>query len=476
MDLEFYNQEVDKILWDIIGSDSFLEDDLPILIDTITNTIYMYHKNITKENLWIIINHLMEQKYQKRYTYNNNSEYNKVDDFADKISINNCKDLVSHRYDVSNFEKEIHITRYNRVLKIKDIPQHEQKSKEWLDQRNRCITATAIAIVLDEDPYKHPAELLLDKCGKGIPFEDNENTHHGKKYELIGNMYYCFRNNVQVGEYGLIQHEDYPFIGASPDGICDKYTLNGTALSKLVGRLLEIKFPRTRNINVEGSLDGDICPHQYYIQCLTQLFVTELDECDFLQCKMEEYKSWNEFVNDTDPIIPGLSKTTKLEKGCLIQLLPKKQLLEHNSLFKAQYIYPPKLHLSPQEIEKWIASEVLKFPQNQLANNYVIDKVIYWRFMKITCNLIKADHEWFESKVPTLKQFWLYVKFYRKHPDILNSLVEFINETGFRNSDKIFKKVHDDYLSVKKKSKYKPLYQTKNPWRIQLNEKYKYKK
>ena len=52
--------------------------------------------------------------------------------------------------------------------------------------------------------------------------------------------------NVKVDEYGLLQHDKYPFIGASPDGICDKTTLDGNKLTKLVGRLLEIGGNFTR--------------------------------------------------------------------------------------------------------------------------------------------------------------------------------------------------------------------------------------
>ena len=79
-------------------------------------------------------------------------------------------------------------------------------------------------------------------------------------------------------------------------------------LSKLVGRLLEIKCPNKRKINTTGSLDGDICPHYYFVQVQTQLYVTQMDECDFLQCQIEEYDSWEDFKLDSNPIIPGLSK------------------------------------------------------------------------------------------------------------------------------------------------------------------------
>src|SRR5690606_9969687 len=155
----------------------------------------------------------------------------------------------------------------------------------------KCITATKVSTAIDEDPYEHPATLLLDKCGRGEPFVENKFVHHGKKYEDIGAMFYSCRNNVKMQEYGLLQDDRFPFIGASPDGICLKKTYDGNGLTKLVGRLLEIKFPATRPILTKGDLNGVICPRQYYLQCLTQMYVTKMDECDFLQCKVDEYDS-----------------------------------------------------------------------------------------------------------------------------------------------------------------------------------------
>lgn len=399
-----------------------------------------------------------------------------INENRDKIQFSSADDLVSHRYDYDGdtFQEDVYIRRKKRVIEIKKIPQVEQKSQAWLDQRNQCLTATAVAIALDEDPYKYPAELLLDKCGRGVPFEENENVHHGKKYEQVGNMFYAFRNNVSVGEYGLLQHDKYSFIGASPDGICNKTTLNGDKLTKLVGRLLEIKFPKTRKIVTEGKLDGDIVPHYYYVQIQTQLFVTGLDECDFLQCKPEEYESWEDYVKDSYPNIPGLSKKTNLEKGCLIQLLPKKMVGGDPKmcLYHGKYIYPPRLHMNNEEIQKWIADEVMHFHTNELSKDYLIDRIIYWRLSEVTCHLVKAETKKFEANIPILKQFWDYVLFYRDHPKKLDRLVKYIEEIGFRNSAIIFERVHQDYCSVHKNTKYEPLYQKETEWRKKYNEKY----
>ncbi len=554
-----YNEEVDKILFDAIGNDYFSDADLPQLVELVSDTIYQYNTELGKENLKLVVEYLIQHKYQKIYVYNAESEFNKSvvksepnkniiksesnkniiklesnknivkselspkkssdasesDDDTDsdimslsetytknldskndnelnsvsnyinselasetieKVTCSCAKDLISHRYDypLNTYKESIYNRRTKRIIDIKKIPQHEQKSSAWLKQRSECLTATAIATVLDEDPYKYPAELLLDKCGRGPPFIDNENVHHGKKYEQVGTMFYSYRNNVVVAEYGLIQHSGYKFIGASPDGICEKKTLESDNLTKLVGRLLEIKFPKTRKILTEGHLDGDICPHYYYVQVQTQLYVTEMDECDFLQCQIEEYESWEDFIKDSNSAIPGLSKKTNLEKGCLIQLLPKKMIGgdANMCLYSAQYIYPPKLHMTNDEIQKWLSTELLNYHDNEFSKEYLIDRIIYWRLAKVACNLIKADTKWFESKIPMLKQFWNYVIFYRNNPKKLDRLVKYIEDIGAKNSADIFTRVNKDYLSSNPNSKYKPLYQKETEWRIKYNKKY----
>ena len=480
MTLFYYNQEIDKILWDLLGNDYFTETDLDDVIKFVTDTIYQYDQTIKKSNLKSVIKFVIENKYSKHYIYDTQVEYNQVeigseekieddDDDNDKVRLSSYKDLISHHYDYKypNYRRSTYKLRKKRVEEINKIPQNEQKSDAWKLQRTKCLTATAVAVALDEDPYNYPIELLMDKCGKGIPFIENKNVHHGKKYEEIGNMYYSFRNNIIVKEYGLIQHSEHEFIGASPDGICSARAKDSDSLSKLVGRLLEIKFPKTRKILTEGEFDGDICPHQYFVQVQTQLFVTELDECDFLQCEVEEYDSWEDFIQDSHPTIPGLSKETCLEKGCLIQLLPKDMIGSDADmcLYNGKYIYPPKLHMTKEEIEKWIAQELLNFHLNDHSDKYMIDRIIYWKFTKISCELIQSDSEWIKSKIPMLKQFWDYVLFYRNNGEKLDELVEFMKTSNKKDSAEIFSKVHRDYKSVNVETEYQALYQEKSYWR-----------
>ena len=367
--------DLDKIMIDLVGKVNIREEDLTDIVNYVVDTIFQFDQTIDRENLTVIIEHYITQRYTKCYVYQDRPVVKqtggslKIELDGDTLSFDDidldqtepshictryvCPELteplsdISHVFDYDKpvFTNAEHLVKLARVTELKKIPFIEQKSAQWLQQRTGCLTATAIATVLDMDPYKYPVEILLDKCGRGTPFVDNENTHHGKKYEHIGNMFYSYRRNVNVGEYGLLFHPTYAFIGASPDGICSAYTADKTRLSSLVGRLLEIKFPKRRRIKTMGKLDGDICPHYYWVQVQTQLFVTKLSECDFLQCAVEEYGNWDMYVADS-ATNESLSKKTGLERGCLIQLLPISMIGGEDTakcLYNAKYIYPPKI-------------------------------------------------------------------------------------------------------------------------------------
>lgn len=389
-----------------------------------------------------------------------------------KNKLDAVKHLVCHRADVlgNQYTTQKYLNRSNKVNQLKNLPQPVQKSQEWYQQRSTCLTATSISTVIDEDPYHYPIDILFDKCGQSAPFIENADVHHGKKYEQIGTLFYSFRNHVKVAEYGLLQSNQTSFIAASPDGICES-VCPSNHLTKMVGRLLEIKFPRRRRIITTGTLDGEICPHYYYVQVQTQLYVTQLDECDFLQCKVEEYDSYEDYVNDGTDSLPGLSKSSLLEKGCLIQLLPKANILKADGLFLAKYIYPPKLHMTLEEIEKWVAQTFLTYHQSEHAADYVLDRVIYWKLSKIACHLITADKDWFNSKLPMLHQFWDYVQFYRQHPDHLTDLIEWVQKMGKSQSKEIFQKIHTDFSQIHPNENV-PLYQKPTYWRKQYNQKF----
>ena len=221
--------------------------------------------------------------------------------------------------DVYNSDDKRRCKTFMRLCKI-ILP--EQRSDAWFAMREGMITASDLGTALNLNHYEKPFGFIMKKLVEK-PFETNEPCHHGKKYEDVACSAYSNRNDVIVREFGLIQHPELKIVGSSPDGICSKYKLDGKTKSKMVGRMLEIKCPWRRKINLTGPIIDHICPIYYWAQTQAQLECCDLDHCDFCQCTISEYESREEFIDDTDHAKPYLSKSKGLEKGCILQLMPK---------------------------------------------------------------------------------------------------------------------------------------------------------
>lgn len=338
-------------------------------------------------------------------------------------------------------EKAIKFGKQFDVLRAIVLP--EQKSPEWFEMRNGKITASDGGTVLDVNSHEPQFKFIIKKT-LFPPFESNEFVHHGTKYEDIATMIYEYRMNVMTDEFGLIGHPKYNFLGASPDRICNKYKLDGIHKSKYIGRMLEIKCPYVRKIKMTGPIIDNICPIYYWVQTQLQLECCDLEECDFWQTEIKEYESRYDFNEDTDPDEPFRSKTTKFEKGCVIQLLPKKRMMEtiekdYNQVVyeSSKYIYPPKVEMSPHDCDVWISEALTDMRYDKKYDDYYFDKVIYWKLVTSKNVLINRDRKWFADSLPQLKQMWDYVLFFRENEDKLQLLVDYINSRERKKNKEI---------------------------------------
>lgn len=345
-------------------------------------------------------------------------------------------------YKYSEYKSEIYKMREKQIDILKKIPQFEQKSEEWFKQRDEMITASDIGSVLDINHYEPRYKIVLKKCGKGLEYKDNIFVHHGKKYEEIATKIYEYRYNIKVDEYGLIPHPTISYIGASPDGICSKYTLDGK-LSKMIGRMLEIKCPLRREIKCEGEIYGVICPEYYWAQVQVQLEVCNLDECDFWQCKIEEYNDRKEFVEDTNyksKETLHLSIEHNMEKGAIIQLLPNSEI-DNPCVFSSKYIYPPRIDMSPEEYDLWIVKSL-----ENIDKDYYFDKIIYWKLTRAHNVMIKRDKKWFKKVLPQITETWDFITYYRKNDNLLEDMNNFVNSNKYKknNNDLIIKYIKNE--------------------------------
>ena len=119
--------------------------------------------------------------------------------------------------------------QYNEIdiifNKLCNIPQYEQRTTEWYEYRKHRITASDTAVAIDLNPYECSENFIVNKC-EGSTMIDNAAMFHGRKYEHVANAIYENIYDVKVKEFGALPSDIYNFLGASPDGICDKYTLD----------------------------------------------------------------------------------------------------------------------------------------------------------------------------------------------------------------------------------------------------------
>lgn len=189
---------------------------------------------------------------------------------------------------------------------IQNIPQYSQhnpdgpgKNPLWLNQRKNKLTSSDAATALGINPYKKPAELLLEKCGAGRSFFGNESTLHGEKYEDEAISKYEFLMGKKNYDFGMISYSDvnpirkcnkfnhdmYDFLGGSPDGI----SVDVEDVEKMT--LVEVKCPLRRKIK-----HGQI-PHYYMPQVQLNMFILDLEIADFIEYIPGIFPGTNEEIN-----------------------------------------------------------------------------------------------------------------------------------------------------------------------------------
>ena len=274
--------------------------------------------------------------------------------------------------------KDPDIEYVNSVFeKIKNKEQPDQRTDEWFNFRWNMLTASSIFKAIDSQAKKN--ELILDKCRpinkKKYSTVNTESAFHfGHKFEPLSTNFYEHLYQTKIGEFGCIRHDDYNFLGASPDGI------NIDIKNKRFGRLLEIKNPKSREIT-------GIPKKEYWIQMQIQMEVWNLDECDFLETKFVEYNSEEEFNLDGN----WYFTKDKKHKGIFVQF--------QTNDYKPHYEYPP-FNLSPNNFDIWYNKI------REKNSNMTWIKNIYWKLDTYSCILVTRNKLWFKTVLPQFKEIW----------------------------------------------------------------------
>lgn len=398
--------------------------------DTNLSTISIMKNQVMKElqieypdTTLTIVSELFNRLYNTKYEYNPMNFDNGM----------NCFREFEETYDDFEVPEEYKKLdeHFNKLLKL---PQPAQRSKEWYDYRYNRITASDTAAAIDLNPYEPVEGFILKKCDPNFPFRDNATVFHGKKYEPTATMIYEHIYNSRVFEFGALPSEKHSILGASPDGICSKYTLDNKFSTRL-GTMLEIKCPVTRDFYTHGEIAGEICPFYYYCQVQQQLACCELQKCDFWQCKILEYETRQAYLSDTCNDCSNTVGTesekivvdNRLKKGIILEFYPKNFVPEFDgdqAEWKSKYIIPKRLDMNEEQYDMWVIQMLDSYKTNypEIYEKYYFNKIIYWKLHGSHNVTIDYDEKFMNSILPILEDTWSKIVYYRKNHDKLQEL------------------------------------------------------
>ena len=264
------------------------------------------------------------------------------------------------------------------IKKLKSIVLPSQRTPEWYIARHNMVTASNIYKSLGSETQYN--SLIYEKCKPLVistePGYTNTTlaTHWGTKYEPVSVMIYehLYPDCILDTEFGCIPHPEFPFIGASPDGIV-------TSGSRL-GHMLEIKNIVNREITIPSLA--------YWIQTQVQMDVCDLNRCDFLETCFREFASDSEFYENS-----GEYEYRGVIMYYVLKANPGTPI----------YIYMPPIGLTTPNhcTEKWIFEK-----QQEKGSEYVLMEIQYWYLEQYSCVVIPRNRMWFEAVLPKFQQVW----------------------------------------------------------------------
>jgi hypothetical protein len=256
---------------------------------------------------------------------------------------------------------------------------HPQGTPGWFMDRYTLISAsTAWKAITSEASLRAliREKLVMPQPGMKDPAANPSSPlHWGKRYEPISTALYSLWFDVEVNEYGCIRHPDYPFLGASPDGVVSTF-------GPYYGRMLEIK-----NV-VNRELTG-IPKREYWIQMQLQMEACNLPLCDFLECQFVEYPTWNEAKADGtfDRTADGKPK------GALLMLFDTVSQ-------RIRYFYPPLAITELADYESWEKETRAANPQMEWMQR------IWWRLENYSLVTVERHRGWFNSVLWRFEHAW----------------------------------------------------------------------
>lgn len=264
-------------------------------------------------------------------------------------------------------------TKQAKIHALQQKPQIAQRSEEWFLQFGRTLTASEFSAILSST--KRRTDLVRSKSHPptdcisfrhACPTEQLTPTGWGIRFEPVVKQILEHQDRCSIYEPGRLTHATNPYLAASPDGIVE-----AAEHAEQLGRLVEIKCPYSRKIGGEIPVD-------YWIQMQIQMEVTDLDECEYVEC---------EFVSPK----PGKEVPVDLS-GCLLTgtLYLLKEEVPEGQPFVYQYLYGS------------IGSQTTP----PAPKGYCLQETIPWGLKAWHRKVVIRDRIWYAATIPWQTQFW----------------------------------------------------------------------
>ena len=276
------------------------------------------------------------------------------------------------------------ITNFNelkeKITGLVNVVQPAQRTPAWYIQRSNLITASNAYKAIDSPCNINALILEKIKAYKALGtvatvhgYAGGETSfQYGIRNEPISTMYFEHTYGTKIGEFGCMIHREYPFMGASPDGIVID------EMSPLYGTMIEIKNPVSREITGIPKKD-------YWVQMQLQMEVCDLDTCMFLETHITYYDSEADYISDGTFAL----SEDGYHKGVICEL--KGEVAPH-------YEYLP-FNSSHQTYDQWKTQ--WDVPDGKPWVGYW-----FWKIDKISCVMVKRNKLWFNAVIPEFCEVW----------------------------------------------------------------------
>ena len=234
----------------------------------------------------------------------------------------------------------------------------EQRTEEWFEQRKGRVTASSVGAILGLSPYMKREDVMRNMVreyhGYEREFKGNQATEYGTFHEDMAVMDYQLKTGRTVEKTGFYPYGNW--LGASPDGIIDMWTL------------IEIKCPygqRDKIPPVFKTLEQQ--PH-YYAQIQIQMFVTKTNKCDFYQWSpngdsLETIAYDESWIEKHIPILKAFYDDYLLQRMFPDQYLQDKRTTNNanSTAYRVEYYFELKAQIAELDaLAKGVLEQIVK--------------------------------------------------------------------------------------------------------------------